>query len=102
MRCFASLVLALNLVAVPLLAQNTTAPANPPQPAKASSHPFGKPRAEAAPGGGRDKVWVNTTSRVYHCYGDRYYGKTANGKYMTEKDAIAMGAHGSRGETCGK
>lgn len=48
------------------------------------------------------KVWVNTSTKVYHCYGDRYYGKTANGKYMTEAEAKALGAKGSRGETCKK
>jgi hypothetical protein len=93
MPLVATLALALGILAP----QNSTPqqPANPP-----ARHSFPKPKATAAPGGGPDKVWVNTTTRVYHCYGDRYYGKTANGKYMTEKDAIALGAHGSRNEKC--
>jgi hypothetical protein len=60
------------------------------------------PAANAAPGGGRGLVWVNSASKVYHCYGDRYYGKTKNGKYMTEAAARAMGAHGSHHATCSK
>ena len=27
------------------------------------------------------RVWVNTSSRVYHCPGTRYYGNTARGEY---------------------
>ena len=45
---------------------------------------------------------MNTTSNVYHCPGDRYYGKTKAGKYMTEHDAKAAGAHGEKGQTCFK
>lgn len=36
-------------------------------------------------------VWVNTKSHVYHQPDSRYYGKTKEGKYLSEKDAIAEG-----------
>ncbi len=36
-------------------------------------------------------VWVNTATKVYHKEGDRYYGKTKQGKFMTEEDAIKAG-----------
>ena len=73
----------------PTPAQNT------PAPAKAR-----KASKDAAPGGGPDKVWVNLNSSVYHCYGDRFYGKTANGRYMTEAAAKSAGAKGVGGKTC--
>ncbi len=36
-------------------------------------------------------VWVNTESKIYHKEGDRWYGKTKQGKFMTEADAIKEG-----------
>lgn len=61
-----------------------------------------KPAADQAPGAAPDKVWVNSSSKVYHCPGDRYYGRTKKGSYMTEAQAKALGDHGPRGETCFK
>jgi len=58
------------------------------------------PQASAAASGGPGQVWVNKSSKVYHYLGDRYYGKTKRGEYMTEVAAKAAGAHGSGGKAC--
>ena len=36
-------------------------------------------------------VWVNTETKVFHREGDKYYGNTKHGKYMTEADALKAG-----------
>jgi hypothetical protein len=61
-----------------------------------------KPAAQQAPGAAPNKVWVNSSSKAYHCPGDRYYGRTKSGRYMTEAEAKSSGAHGARGQTCFK
>jgi len=53
-----------------------------------------------APGGGADKVWLNTASNVYHCPGTKYYGTTKAGTYMTEAEAKAKGARPDHGKPC--
>jgi hypothetical protein len=40
---------------------------------------------------GSTKVWVNTDSGIFHVPGDRFYGKTKHGKYMTEDEALKAG-----------
>lgn len=36
-------------------------------------------------------VWVNLETKVFHREGDRYYGKTKKGKFMSEADAVQAG-----------
>ena len=41
-------------------------------------------------------VWVNFESKVFHRQGDRWYGRTKKGQYMSEADAVKSGAHESK------
>lgn len=74
-------------------------PAAKPTPSTSSATKSTAPEVAAA-GGGAGKVWVNSSSKVYHCQGDKYYGKTKKGEYMTETDAKAKKFHGSHGKAC--
>jgi serine/threonine-protein kinase len=46
------------------------------------------------------KVWVNTASGTYHCPGTRWYGKTQEGLYMTQREAQGKGYHPAANHAC--
>ena len=58
--------------------------------------PRGPDRGAGAGQATSAQVWVNTNSGIYHYEGTRYYGKTKQGAYMSEVQAIANGYRAAR------
>ncbi len=91
-------------------AAGAPAPAGTPAPATAPAKaapaaPAAAPKtttaaATPAAGGGPGMVWVNSSSKVYHCSGTKYYGTTKAGSYMTEAAAKTAGNHADHGKAC--
>jgi DNA uptake protein ComE-like DNA-binding protein len=77
-------------------AASSAAPAAPAPAASAPPAAKSAPQAQPSPGSGM--VWVNLDSGVYHKESTRYYGKTKNGKYMSEADAIKAGYRAAKNE----
>lgn len=70
-------------------------PAMAPAPRPAAPAPTAAPSSATPPSAGappvKGMVWVNLETKVFHREGDRYYGNTKHGKYMTEADALKAG-----------
>ena len=45
-------------------------------------------------------VWVNTRSRVFHCPGTRYYGKTTVGMFLAQQEAKNRGYRAAYNRPC--
>ncbi len=64
-------------------------------PATTARRTSGASGAEIAAAKASHKVWVNLDSGIYHKSG-RWYGKTKNGKFMTEEEAKKAGYRRSK------
>ena len=67
-----------------------------PAPKKTKAAPTGAASdSQVAAAKSSGQVWVNLDSGIYHKDG-QFYGKTKNGKFMSDADANAAGYHESK------
>lgn len=83
---------------MPLAAATTTA--TKPSPGRKAGKPASTISAAETPDSGHRKVWVNTATKTYYCHGEKYFGTTKAGAYMSEDDARVKGNHPKRKKAC--
>ncbi|MEP6540180.1 MAG: helix-hairpin-helix domain-containing protein [Bryobacteraceae bacterium] len=66
------------------------------KPASTTARPSPSTSTTQTAGGGAGMVWVNKDTKVFHREGDRWYGKTKQGAYMSESDALKAGYRESK------
>jgi hypothetical protein len=77
------------MLAVAVIAQDNSSKTTSPTTTTTQSKPANSD-ADIAAAKAAHKVWVNLDSGVYH-KGGRWYGKTKNGKFLTEDEAKKAG-----------
>ena len=80
----------------PAASKSTEAASSAKSSAPASSSKSSEASTPRQPPPAKGMVWVNTATKVYHYEGDKWYGNTKEGKYMTEDDAIKAGYRASK------
>lgn len=86
----------------PAVRSANASPSAPPAavPSSAASGAVNTSRTAAARTGAPGQVWVNSATKIYHCPGDRYYGKTKVGEFMPQSSAQAAGDKPAAGKAC--
>jgi len=92
-----ALVTPLGLVAVGHADEPTAAP----QPVSAVTAPAAIAASAIPAAPAAYQVWV-TGSGFYHCPADLWFGRTHDGQYMAESDALAKGYRHEKGKTCNR
>jgi competence protein ComEA len=80
----------------PATGKSTEASSSSRSSAPASSAKSSEASTPRQPPPAKGMVWVNTATKVYHYEGDKWYGNTKEGKYMTEDEAIKAGYRASK------
>ena len=76
----------------PMAPAAPAAPMAPASPAATASSEATPPTTQAVPPPAKGMVWVNLETKIFHREGDPWYGRTKRGQYMSEADALKMGA----------